>query len=252
MSGHSKWSQIRRQKGVNDARRGQLFTKLGREISVAARAGGGDPDGNYRLRLAIQKARLNNMPADNIKRAIERGIGGGDGGNLDEIAYEGYGPGGVAVLVEAMTDNRNRTVAEVRNVFSRNGGNLGESGSVSWMFEPRGVITVSADGHDPEEIELAAIDAGALDVAVDGSEVTVQTDPAHLDEVRTALGERYTVIDAENTLVANTTIPLDAAKAGQVLKLIERLEELDDVQRVHTNTEISDEVMAEMEAAAAH
>ena len=143
MSGHSKWSQIRRQKGVNDARRGQLFTKLAREITVAAREGGGDPDANFRLRLAIQKARESNMPAENIQRGIVRGTGAGEGGHLEEIVYEGYGPGGAAIMVEALTDNRNRTIAEVRNVFARNGGNLGETGSVSWMFEPHGVILIA-------------------------------------------------------------------------------------------------------------
>jgi YebC/PmpR family DNA-binding regulatory protein len=251
MSGHSKWSQIRRQKGVNDARRGQLFTKLGREITVAARAGGGDPDANFRLRLAIQKARESNMPADNIQRAIARGVGGTDVGSLDEIAYEGYGPGGVAIMVEAMTDNRNRTVAEVRNVFSRNGGNLGETGSVGWMFEPRGVITVAADGRNPEEIELAAIDAGAADVTVGNDEVTVLTEPHDLDAVRTALAEQFKVIDAENTMMPTTTVELDEKHAAQLVKLIEKLEDLDDVQRVHTNTEFSDEMLAEMENAAA-
>lgn len=252
MSGHSKWSQIKRQKGANDARRGQLFTKLGREITVAARAGGGDPDANFRLRLAIQKARLSNMPADNIQRAIARGAGGGEGGNLDEIVYEGYGPGGVAILVEAMTDNRNRTVAEVRNVFSRHGGNMGESGSVGWMFEPRGIITVSADGHNPEEIELAAIDAGADDVRVDGDEVTVVTDPGSLDRVRTALEGQYSIADAESTMLPQTTVELDPKHALQVMKLVEKLDELDDVQRVHTNTEFSEEAIAEFETAGAH
>ena len=165
MSGHSKWSQIKRQKGVNDAKRGQVFTRLGREIAMAARESGGDPDANFRLRLAVQRARESNMPADNIDRAIKRGIGGGESGDLDEIVYEGYGPGGGAVIVQVMTDNRNRTVGEVRNVFTKNGGNLGESGSVAWQFEDRGVITVAVNGHDIEELELLAIDAGAVDVS---------------------------------------------------------------------------------------
>lgn len=252
MSGHSKWSQIRRQKGVNDARRGQLFTKLGREITVAARAGGGDPSANFRLRLAVQKARESNMPADNIQRAIARGSGGGEGGQLDEIVYEGYGPGGVAILVEAMTDNRNRTVAELRNVFSRNGGNLGENGSVGWMFEPRGVITVALDGRNPEEIELAAIDAGASDVSVDDDGVTVVTEPGSLDEVRTALEKEFTIVDAESTVMPTTLIDLDAKNALHVMKLVEKLEDLDDVQRVHANADFSDEVVAEYENAATH
>ncbi len=245
MSGHSKWSQIRRQKGVNDARRGQLFTKLGREIQVSSRSGGPDPDANFRLRLAIQKARESNMPADNIQRAISRGAGTDEGANFDEITYEGYGPGGVAIIVEAMTDNRNRTVAEVRNIFSRNGGNMGETGSVAWMFEPRGIISISANGHNPEDIELAAIDAGATDVVVDGEDVTVTTEPSDLDRVRRALAERFTIVDAENTIAPTTTVELDGAKAAQVLKLVEKLEDLDDVQRVHSNTDFSDEMLAE-------
>ena len=251
MSGHSKWSQIKRQKGANDARRGQLFTKLGREIQVAARAGGPDPDANFRLRLAVQKARENNMPADNIQRAIARGAGGAEGGQLDEIVYEGYGPGGVAILVEAMTDNRNRTVAEVRNVFSRHGGNLGETGSVGWMFEPRGVITVAVNGGNAEEIELAAIDAGAADVAVDGDDVTIITEAQSLDAVRQALAARFTIVDAESTVVPTTTVDLDGKHAVQILKLVEKLEDLDDVQQVHTNTEFSEEAIAEYENAAA-
>jgi YebC/PmpR family DNA-binding regulatory protein len=251
MSGHSKWSQIRRQKGVNDARRGQLFTKLGREITVAARAGGGDPDANFRLRLAIQKARENNMPAENIQRAIARGAGAGEGGQLEEIVYEGYGPGGAAIMVEAMTDNRNRTIAEVRNVFARNGGNLGENGSVSWLFEPRGVILITCDGRNPEEIELAAIDAGAADVTVDGDHVTVLTEPQSLDAVRLALAGQFPIADAESTVMPTTTVALEAQDAVHVMKLVEKLEDLDDVQRVHTNVDFPDEVLAAYDSAAA-
>ena len=251
MSGHSKWSQIRRQKGVNDARRGQLFTKLGQEITVAARAGGGDPDANFRLRLAIQKARESNMPADNIQRAIARGVGGGEGGHLEEIVYEGYGPGGAAILVEALTDNRNRTIAEVRNAFSRNGGNLGETGSVSWMFEPHGIIMIACDSRNPEEIELAAIDAGATDVTVDGDHVTVVTEPQSLDAVRIALARHFPIADAESTVMPQTTVELDPKDAVQVMKLVEKLEDLDDVQRVHTNVDFPDEVLAAYESAAA-
>ena len=251
MSGHSKWSQIRRQKGVNDARRGQLFTKLGQEITVAARAGGGDPDANFRLRLAIQKARESNMPAENIQRAIARGVGGGEGGHLEEIVYEGYGPGGAAILVEALTDNRNRTIAEVRNAFSRNGGNLGETGSVSWMFEPHGIIMIACDSSNPEEIELAAIDAGATDVTVDGDHVTVVTEPQSLDAARIALAQHFPIAEAESTVMPTTTIELDPKDAVHVLKLVEKLEELDDVQRVHTNVDFPDEVLAAYESAAA-
>src|ERR671918_521207 len=164
MSGHSKWSQIKRQKGANDAKRGAMFTKVAREITIAAREGGGDPDANYRLRLAIEKARGVNMPADNIKRAIDRASGGSAAEQYEEIVYEGYGPGGVAILVEAATDNRNRTVADVRSLFTRSGGQLAGSGAVAWQFEPRGLITVPANGQDPDEVALAAIDAGAEDV----------------------------------------------------------------------------------------
>src|SRR5437763_10586727 len=164
MSGHSKWSQIKRQKGVNDTKRGAVFTKVAREIMIAARAGGGDPDGNFRLRLAIEKARGVNMPADNIKRAIDRATGSGEGEQIEEIVYEGYGPGGVAILVEAATDNRNRTAAEVRAIFTKAGGQLAGSGAVAWQFEPRGLITIPARGQDPDDVALAAIDAGAEDV----------------------------------------------------------------------------------------
>jgi YebC/PmpR family DNA-binding regulatory protein len=168
MSGHSKWSTIKRQKGANDAKRGALFTKLGKEISIAAREGGGDPDANYRLRLVVDKAREANMPADNIKRAIERATGGDKAIEYEEIAYEGYGPGGVAVLVETATDNKNRTAAEVRSIFAKSGGQLAGQGSVAWQFEPRGVVAVEREGADPDEIALMAIDAGAVDVDTEG------------------------------------------------------------------------------------
>lgn len=246
MSGHSKWSQIKRQKGVNDAKRGQAFTRLGREITVAARDGGGDPDSNYRLRLAIQRARESNMPMDNIDRAIKRGVGGGDGPALDEILYEGYGPGGAAVLVEVMTDNRNRAAGDIRSVFTRHGGNLGNPGSVNWMFEPRGVIMIAVNGTNAEDIELKAIDAGAVDVIADDEEIEVQTDPSTLEEVRRTLeGEKLTILSAETTRLPTTTVGLDGKQALQVLKLVDKLEELDDVQHVYTNTEFSDDVLNE-------
>jgi YebC/PmpR family DNA-binding regulatory protein len=245
MSGHSKWSQIKRQKGINDNKRGQAFTRLGREISIAAHEGGGDAAANFRLRLAIQRARDSNMPLDNIERAIKRGIGGADAGSLDELTYEGYGPGGGAVIVQAMTDNRNRTASEIRHAFSRCGGNLGESGSVGWQFNDRGVISVAITGHDAEEVELLAIDAGAVDVAPgDDGEIEVQTEPADLDSVRIALeGHKLTILNAERTLVASTTVALDRQQAAQMLRLVDKLEELDDVQKVYSNVEISDEDM---------
>ena len=186
MSGHSKWSQIKRQKGVNDVKRGAAFTKVAREIAMAARAGGGDPDGNFRLRLAMEKARAVNMPADNIKRAIERATGAGETEQFEEIVYEGYGPGGVAVLVEAATDNRNRTAAEVRSRFAKSGGALAASGAVAWQFEARGLITVQRDGVDPDEVALAAIDAGAEDVDSEADPIEIYTAPAELEGVRRA------------------------------------------------------------------
>jgi YebC/PmpR family DNA-binding regulatory protein len=246
MSGHSKWAQIKRQKGVNDARRGQLFTRLGRELVVAVREGGGpDPEANFRLRMAVQRARDANMPLDNIERTIKRAAGGGDGASFEEITYEGYAPGGAAIMVQAMTDNRNRTVAEVRNVFNKNGGNMGEAGCVDWIFEQKGVIEVALDGHDPDELALDAIDAGAEDVeeAVDGDEtLIVYTEPSDMDTVRQALeAKKFILTRAESTLVPKTKIDLDEKAALQTLRLMDRLEDLDDVQNVYTNAEIADE-----------
>jgi YebC/PmpR family DNA-binding regulatory protein len=244
MSGHSKWSQIKRQKGSNDAKRGQLFTRLGREIAVAAREGGGDVNANFRLRLAVQRARESNMPLDNVERAIKRGIGGGESGDLDEINYEGYGPGGAAILVQVMTDNRNRTVGEVRSVLNKHGGTLGESGSVAWQFEDRGVITVALNGDNAEEIELAAIDAGAIDVSAGDDTIEVLTEPADFEAVRQALeSTKAEIVNAERSLVASTTMALDGKQATQMLRLIDKLEDLDDVQKVYSNVEISDEDM---------
>lgn len=245
MAGHSKWAQIKRQKGVADARRGALFTKLAREITVAAKQGGGDPEMNFRLRLAIQKARENNMPADNIERAVKRATGGGDTAALETIMYEGYGPGGVAIMVEALSDNRNRTVGEVRSVLTRAGGSLGESGSVAWQFDNRGVIMVKPGGHDPEEIALTGIDAGAVDFSVEDDMVEITTAPADLEAVRKALLDAgYEVTSAELSLVPRTPMHIDGAEAAQVLRLLDRLEELDDVQRVYSNAEFPDEVLA--------
>ncbi len=248
MSGHSKWSQIKRQKGANDAKRGAVFTKIAREISVAARQGGGDPDANYRLRLAIEKARGVNMPADNIKRAIERASGAGDSEQYEEIVYEGYGPGGVAVLVEAQTDNRNRTAAEVRAVFSKLGGQLAGTGAVAWQFEPRGVISIERDGRDPDDVALAAIDAGADDVDTsDDEHVEVYTSPAELETVRQALETTGVPVEsAEQTMVPKQTVELDPHHARQALRLVEMLEDLDDVSRVSANFDIPEDVFAEV------
>ncbi|HXI79916.1 MAG TPA: YebC/PmpR family DNA-binding transcriptional regulator [Verrucomicrobiae bacterium] len=248
MSGHSKWSTIKRQKGVTDAKRGALFTKVAREISVAARQGGGDPDANYRLRLAVEKARSVNMPSDNIKRTIEKATGGGEADQFEEIVYEGYGPGGVAVLVEAATDNRNRTAAEVRSIFTKTGGQLAGSGAVAWQFEPRGLIAVTRGAQiDPDEVELAAIDAGAEDVESDDVTIEIYTSPGELEAVRKALeGAGVPVDSAENTMVAKQTVELDSNKARQALRLVELLEDLDDVQRVTANFDIPEDVFAEV------
>jgi YebC/PmpR family DNA-binding regulatory protein len=248
VSGHSKWAQIKRAKGANDQKRGQLFTKLGREITVAARAGGANPDGNARLRLAIDRAREANMPMDTIQRAIQRGVGAGEGAQLEEVAYEGYGPGGAALLIAATTDNRNRTVAEVRAALTRGGGSLGEAGSVAWNFDSRGVLLLEPPrGQDPEELALVAIDAGASDFSVEGGELEVLTDPQQLDAVRRALeaaGGR--VVNAEVLMVPKAQIELPPEQTSQVVRLVERLEDLDDVSRVYTNIRISDEALAQV------
>lgn len=242
MSGHSKWAQIKRQKGVADTRRGQLFTKLGREIAVAARQGGSNPETNFRLRLAVQKARDNNMPLDNIERAIKRGAGGDEGASLVETIYEGYGPGGAAILLEAMTDNRNRTSAEVRSLFSRGGGNLGESGCVTWLFEPKGVITVEAD--DAEELALQLIDAGAEDIKIIDGSLEVHVKSEDLEGMRKSLDkESLAIVSAEILMVPKSTVMLEEKAALQTLRLLDKLEELDEVQRVFTNADFPDEAL---------
>ena len=240
MSGHSKWANIKRQKGAADAKRGQLFTKLAREIIVAVRQGGASLDSNFRLRLAVQKARDNNMPSDNIERAIKRGSGEAGGATLTEVRFEGYGPSGIAVLVDTLTDNRNRTVQDVRRLFTRHGGNLGESGCVSWLFESRGVITVEGNTPDAEGIALWAIDAGAEDVKTDSSYVEIYTQPQDLEKVRKAIEEKQHVVSAELELTPKTTVVLEETKAVQALNFLDELEALDDVQRVFSNMDFSD------------
>ena len=245
MSGHSKWSTIKRQKGVTDAKRSAMFTKVAREVAVAARIGGGDPDANYRLRLAIEKARGLNMPAENIKRAIDKATGGADTEQYEEIVYEGYGPGGVAILVEAATDNRNRTAAEVRSMFAKSGGQLAGSGAVAWQFEPRGLITVSSG--DPDEVALAAIDAGAEDVDTATEPLEIYTAPADLQRVRQSLEDGGVAVEsAESAMIAKQTVELDSHHARQALRLVELLEDLEDVQRVTANFEIPEDVFAEV------
>ena len=225
-----------------------MFTKVAREISVAARQGGGEPDANYRLRLAIEKARSVNMPADNIKRTIDKATGGGDAEQYEEIVYEGYGPGGIAILVEAQTDNRNRTAGEVRSIFTKAGGQLAGSGAVAWQFEPRGLISVARHGMDADAVALTAIDAGAEDVITDDEEmIEVYTTPGSLDAVRRALEAAGVATEsAESTMVARQTVELDSSRARQALRLVELLEDLDDVQRVTANFDIPEDVFAEV------
>jgi len=246
MSGHSKWSTIKRQKGAADAKRGQLFTKLAREISVAARQGLPDPDYNFRLRLAVDRARAASMPKENIERAISRAAGEGGADNYDEVYYEGYGPGGAALMIQAMTDNRNRTVGEVRAVLTRAGGSLGESGSVGWMFDQVGLIELDADGRDPDDVALVAIDAGASDVQVEDKTVEVFTEPQDLHRVQEALrGGGFEIASAQLTMRPKTTLTPEPDQAIKTIRLVEKLEDLDDVQEVFTNLDVPESVLAE-------
>jgi len=251
MSGHSKWASIKHQKGVADARRGQLFTKLTREIIIAAREGGGNPDTNFRLRLAVQRARDNNMPQDNIERAIKRGTGELEGASLVELVLEGYGPGGTAILVSALSDNRNRTIQDVRNIFSRHNGSLGESGCVAWLFDSKGMITVKAENLDADELALSAIDAGAEDVRVESDYVEVYTTPEELETVRAALeGQNVAIASAEVAMVPKTVVPLEEKVALQAMKLLDRLEEIDEVQNVSSNADFPDTALESYRAQA--
>lgn len=246
MSGHSKWSSIKHKKGAADAKRGQLFSKLSRAIIVAARDGGPDPDSNLALQNAIEKAREASMPKDTIERAIAKGAGtGADGEAYEQVTYEGYGPGGVAVLVEALTDNRNRTASDVRHLFSKSDGNLGASGAVAWLFERKGVIIVDAQAVDEDELVLAAADAGAEDVAPDGSIFQVTTAPEDLAAVRGALGDAGISFEsAELTMVPKTTVAVDDESAAKkLLRLVDALEDNDDVQGVYANFDISEQVL---------
>lgn len=250
MSGHSKWHNIRLQKGKADLVRGKIFGKLSREITIAAKHGGGNPDANPRLRLAIEKARDNSMPADNIKRAVQKGTGELGGENYDEITYEGYGAGGVAVLVEAATDNRNRTVADIRHLFSKYGGNLGESGSVAWQFSRKGVIEVPVEGdYDEDTVMEAALEAGAEDFSRSGDTYEITTPAEELNTVREALtGRGITVSSAESEMLPQTTVQLDGDTARRVLKLMDALEDHDDVQHVAANFDIAENILQEQSA----
>jgi YebC/PmpR family DNA-binding regulatory protein len=248
MSGHNKWSKIKHQKGASDAKRGNLYTKLSREIIISVKEGGGDPDGNFRLRLAIQKARDSNMPMDNIDRAIKKGSGTGEGGQLIELTLEGYGPGGTAFLVNGLSDNRNRTIQEVRSTFTRHGGSLAESGSVSWLFDSKGIIAIDAANVDADELTLKAIDAGAEDVNVGDGIIEVSTAPTDLMKVRQALEKSGVAISSsELQKIPKTTVTLDDKAGVQALKLLDKLESIDDVQNVYSNADISDAAAAAFE-----
>jgi len=247
MSGHSKWSTIKHQKGAADAKRGVLFTKLSREIALAVREGGGvDPDMNFKLRLALDRAKSNNMPQDSISRAVKRGSGeGSEGESLEQVTYEGYGPGGGAILLQAVTTNRNRTAAEVRSAFNRGGGNLGESGCVAWNFELRGVVTVDIEDEErAEELGLLAIDAGAEDIQIDEGVLEIYSPIESLQDVQKSVAaENVTVRSAELSMVPKTTIELADKEAEQTLRLLDTLEDLDDIQKAFTNADFSPEVL---------
>jgi len=245
VSGHSKWSTIKRKKGALDAKRGQIFTRLIKEITVAARMGGGDPDANPRLRSAIASAKAENMPKDNIDRAIKKGTGELEGAVYEEITYEGYGPGGVAVLVDCMTDNKNRTVADIRHYFSKSGGNLGESGCVAWMFDKKGTILVDKETIEEDELLDKALEAGAEDVVEEDNVFQVVTAPDDFESVREALeADGVKFIEATVSMVPQNTIDVSEEKtAKQILKLLESLEDHDDVQNVYANFDIPDDIM---------
>lgn len=248
MSGHSKWSSIKHKKGAADAKRGKIFSKLNKEIMVAARMGGsGDPAFNPRLRVAIQAAKSENMPKENIERAIKKGTGELEGANYEESVYEGYGPGGAAVLVESLTDNKNRAVADIRHIFNKAGGNLGENGCVSWMFSQKGYVAIEKDGVNEDSLMETAIDAGAEDVREENGQFEIITDPKDLEQVKAAI-ERKSIpfIVAETTMLPQSVVKLEGREAEQMIKLMEALEDCDDVQKVHTNADIPDEMFNSM------
>jgi len=250
MSGHSRWSQIKRKKGKTDVQRGKLFSKILREITVAARHGGGDPKGNLRLKAATEAARAANMPADNIKRAIQKGTGELPGEQYEEITYEGYGPGGVAVLLRVLTDNKNRTGPEVRHLFEKNGGRMGTAGCVAWMFERRGLITVDAQRIKEDEVLERALEAGAADVKAVEKVFEIATAPDEMESVRQTLeSQSVPVVEAQIDMVPQSTVKVEGKDAAAVLRLIEALEEQDDVQSVYSNYDIADDVIEAISAA---
>lgn len=249
MAGHSKWKQIKRKKAITDQKRGASWTKVIREITIAAKAGGGDPGGNPRLRTAIDAAKAVNMPADNIDRAVKKGTGELEGAIYEEVTYEGYGPGGAAVIIEATTDNANRTVAEIRHAFTRHGGNLGSSNSVTWMFDRKGQIYLDTARSDEDATLEAALDAGAEDFAREGEQYLIATTPHDFHAVRDALvAKRYQIESAEIAMVPKNTVKVEGKQAQQMLKLMEALEELDDVSKVFSNFDIDSAAMAEVSA----
>jgi YebC/PmpR family DNA-binding regulatory protein len=249
MSGHNKWSTIKHKKGAADAKRGKMFSRLIKEISIAARMGGGDADGNPRLRTAVLTARAANMPKENIERAIKRGTGEIEGVNYEEIVYEGYGPGGVAMMLEALTDNKNRTVAEIRHIFDKYDGNLGETGCVAWMFDRRGVIEILAAGLSEDEVMELALEAGAQDVTAEGDTFEITADPGDFEDVRSAIeGKGWKIELAEITMIPQTTVKLEGKKAEQMLKMMDTLDDHDDLQKVSANFDISEEEMMRISA----
>jgi YebC/PmpR family DNA-binding regulatory protein len=250
MSGHSKWSQIKRKKGAADVKKGAMFTRLGREITLAAREGGGDPNANFTLRLAMDRARIQNMPKENIERAIKRGTGElAEGGQLEDIIYEGYGPGGSALLVQVLTDNRNRTASEVRHLFTRGGGNMAAANAVAWMFDKRGMITVE-NAKNPEDLALELIDAGAEDYKLDGNVLDLYCAPENLRTLKEAIEKRKVeIVSAELAWISKNPAQVTDEQAVTTMKLMESLEEYDDVQKVYSNLDITDAVMHKYESA---
>jgi YebC/PmpR family DNA-binding regulatory protein len=247
MSGHSKWSTIKRKKGALDAKRGKIFTKLIRELQTAARIGGGDPDSNPRLRLVIDKAKQANMPKDNIQRAIQKGVGGGEGESFEESIYEGYGPGGTAILIETLSDNKNRTVGDVRHALTKHGGNLGASGCVSYLFEKQGLLVFEGDDLDVDELLEAALEAGAEDVVEGEGSCEVVTGPTEFHAVKAALAEKgFEPVSAELTMQPSTTVALAGKEAERMLRLADSLEDLDDVQNFYANFDISEEELEKL------
>ena len=247
MSGHSKWSSIKHKKGATDAKRGKIFSKIIKEITVVARMGGGDPDANPRLRTVIAAAKSENMPKDNIERAIKKGTGELEGVNYEESTYEGYGPGGAAVFIESVTDNKNRAVADIRHIFSKHGGNLGENGCVAWMFDKKGYIAIEKKAVDEDSLMETAIEAGAEDVREDNGSFEIITEPDDFESVKTAVDHAaISYIDAEVTMLPQSTTNLEGKQALQMVKLMEALEDCEDVQKVYTNADIPEEIVNNM------